>query len=95
MRITLPQIAVGLLAAFTAAALGLQWQANQELRGELALLRGQSRQLHQLQLQRDELIAAQLPPAVMESMRSDHAAVERLRGEVTLMRNQLKQMEGR
>ena len=95
MRITLHHVAVGLFAVFTAAALALQWQANQELRGEIALLSGESRQLHQLRLEHDRLVAAQPSPAMMESMRSDHAAVERLRGEVELMRNRVKQMEGR
>jgi len=95
MRITGAHISIGFLAVITAAGLFFQRQANDELRTEIALLRGESGKLRQLHLEHERLVTAQLPLATLESLRADHAAVERLRGEVELMRNRVKQMEGR
>jgi len=94
MRITGVHISVGLLGIVTAAALALQWQSNDELRTEIAMLRVENQKIQPLRLQHDRLAAVQPPPAALEAMRSDHAAVERLRGEVELMRNRVKELEG-
>lgn len=93
MRITWPKYTVGVLAVITGAGLAIQWQINDSLRSEIALLRGENQQVSQLRLEHERLVAAQVPPAMLESLRSDHAAVERLRGEVELMRKRVLELE--
>ncbi|MEO6876592.1 MAG: hypothetical protein ABI222_17390 [Opitutaceae bacterium] len=93
MRITWPQITLALLAVMTGAGLALQWQFNEELRSEIALLRGENQKVSQLRREHERLVTGQIPPATLERMRSDHAAVERLRAEVELMRKRVLEME--
>lgn len=93
MRLTWTQITVGLLAVIIGGGLALQWQVNDSLRSEIALLRRENQQVSQLRLEHERLVAAQVPPAMLESLRSDHAAVERLRGEVELMRQRVLELE--
>jgi len=93
MRISWPILGVGSLAVLVGAGLVLQRGFNQELREEVALLREQNRVIPQLRLDQQRLRAAQIPPERLEGLRADHAAVERLRGEVDNLRSRVREME--
>lgn len=70
------------LALVAGGALLLQRQAAAQLQGEIALLRGEHRDLARLRAENQRLTAAQLPAAELARLRDDHAAVMRLRGEI-------------
>ena len=88
-------VSVGSLAfvVVAGAAFWLQRQAAADLRDELALLRGDSRELARLRAENQRLTAA-LPPAVkLEELRADRAAVMRLRSEIEKTRDNLEARE--
>ena len=93
MRLPWPIYAVGFLAVLVGAGLGLQRGVNQELREEVALLREQNRVVGQLRADQQRLRAAQISAEKLASLRADHAAVERLRGEVENLRTRVREME--
>jgi hypothetical protein len=70
------------LAILVGVALWLQRQTAAQLRDEIALLREESRQVAQLRAENARLVAAQPAAAQLDAMRTDHAAVLRLRGEI-------------
>jgi len=78
-----------LLFALTLVAAGamlLQRQAAAELRGEIALLREEGRELIRLHNENARLVTALPVAARLEAMRADHAAVLRLRSEIEMLK---------
>lgn len=88
-------ISVGLLglAAVSGAALWLQRQAAADLRDEIALLRGDQRELARLRVENQRLSAAQPATGEVERLRADRAAVGRLRAEIETTRSNLEARE--
>lgn len=82
---------LGLLAAAVAVALLVQHESNENLRGEIALLRAEQRELAQLETEHERLRAAQISPAELERLRADRVALHRLRAEIDAMRERTKQ----
>ncbi len=81
------------LAVVAGASWWLQRQATAQLRGELALLRDEQRELARLRAENQRLAAA-LPAAVeLERLRADHAAVLQLRAEIDRARDALQARE--
>ena len=93
MRIHWQLPALALLVLIIGAGLALQRQANGELRGEIALLREQNRELDRLRVEKRRLVNAQVAAAELESLRADHAAIARLRGEIETAKARLIEME--
>lgn len=93
MRISRPLLVLVILALIAAAGWALQWQRSEALRDELGLLREQSRTVARLRAERARLAQAQLPPGELAALRSDHAAVERLRREVEALAAEVKAKE--
>lgn len=81
------------LATVIGASLALQRQASDQLRGEIALVSEQNREITRLRIERKRLQAAQPSPAELENIRADHAAVERLRNEVEAMQARVTELE--
>jgi uncharacterized protein HemX len=81
------------LALVAGAALWLQRQAADALRGEVALLREENHELAKLRAEHERLVAAQLPAAELARLREDHAAVMRLRAEIEALRRNVEQKE--
>ena len=84
-----------LLALALAAGAGwwLQRASSAQVRGELALLRDEQRELAKLRAENQRLTTA-LPPATkLAALRADHAAVVRLRGEIEKLREHLQMQE--
>lgn len=81
------------LAAVAGAAWLLQRQSGAQLRDEIALLQDENRQLAQLRAENARLVAAQTPPAEVERLRADHAAVGQLRAEIEKLKTQLDERE--
>ena len=80
----------GLLAAAVAVVLLWQWQATAVLREELAGLRLQSEAAGPLREEHRRLVAAQPSPEAVEKLRSDHATVVRLQGEIERIKGELR-----
>ncbi len=81
-----------LLALAGAAGAGVAWQRQSAavLEAELALLRDEKRELLRLRDDNQRLRKAELPAAVIEQQRADHAALVRLRAEIEAMRTRLE-----
>jgi hypothetical protein len=88
-------ISAGLLAmaAVAGAALWLQRQAAADLRDEIALLRGDQREIARLRTENQRLAEALPPEEKMQELRADRAAVVRLRGEIERTRGNLEARE--
>jgi hypothetical protein len=72
-------------AAMAAASFILwwtQWRAASPLRDALAAERGRASELAQLRAENARLKAEAVSPALLESLRADHAAVNRLKSEI-------------
>ena len=93
MRGTWPSAGVVLLGLVVGAGLALQRHRTDELRGEIALLRDQHREVGRLQVEQARLLAAQVPAQELANLRADHAAVLRLRNEVEALRTRVREME--
>ena len=76
------------LAVSAGAALLFQRQSAAQLRGEIALLRDENRELAQLRAENSRLVATQPTAAQLEAMRADHAAVRQLRGEIEKLKSE-------
>ncbi|HWA11371.1 MAG TPA: hypothetical protein VG838_18170 [Opitutaceae bacterium] len=63
-----------------------QWQDRMELRGELALRHARRSEIDRLRGENQRLAAGRVSDAELESMRSDHAVVVRLRGELDALK---------
>ena len=83
---------IALLAA--GAVVFLQREAAASLRSELALLRDENRELARLKAEHERLRAAQLPPAELDRLRADRAALLQLRSEIEAMRRRADEMAG-
>jgi hypothetical protein len=73
------------LAALTIAggtALAMQWRQSMELRVALEHAKSDADELARLRDENRRLRAQQIPPAELERLRSDHAALPRLRAEL-------------
>jgi hypothetical protein len=81
------------LAAVAGAALWLQRQAAADLRDELALLRGDQREVARLRAENQRLTAGLPPAEKMQELRADRAAVVRLRSEIEKTRDNLTTRE--
>src|SRR5260221_11537878 len=81
------------LALVAGAVLLLQRQSAAQLREEIALLREEHRGIARLRAENQRLLAAQLPEAELERLRSDRAAVVRLRGEIEKVKNGVQAQE--
>ena len=81
------------LAMVAGAALWLQRQAAADLRDELALLRGDQREVARLRAENQRLAAALPPTEKMQELRADRAAVVRLRSEIEKTRDNLTTRE--
>jgi hypothetical protein len=88
-------MSVGLLACALVAGAVLWWQRmeSSDLRDELGLLREDNRELARLRTENQGLAAALPPPAQLEQLRADRAAVGRLRGEIEKTRDNLAARE--
>ena len=93
MRLTSKVVIIAGLAAIIVAGLGLQRALNRELQEEVELQREQHQTVGRLRAEQQRLRAAQITDKDLASLRSDHAAVERLRNEVERMRTQVQAME--
>jgi hypothetical protein len=80
------------LALAAGAGLLLQWQAEAQLRGEIALLREERSGLVRLQAEHDRLVAVQPSAGELEQLRGDRAALERLRGELAGLKARADEM---
>ncbi|MBL9189342.1 MAG: hypothetical protein JNK23_17800 [Opitutaceae bacterium] len=81
------------LALVAGAALWLQRQAATDLRDEIVLLREDSRELARLRAENQRLEETLPPPAKLEELRADRAAVLRLRSEIEKTRDNLEKRE--
>jgi len=81
------------LALVAGAALWLQRQAAEALRGEIALLREENRDLAKSRAENQRLAAALPSAAELERLRADHAAVARLRREIEKTKDNLQARE--
>ena len=70
------------LAVVAGGALWLQRQSGAQLRGEIALLRDEQRDLTRLRKENQRLAAALPTTAELARLRADHAAVVQLRTEI-------------
>ncbi len=70
------------LALAAGGGLWLQRQSAAELRGEIALLRDDQRELARLRAENQRLVAAQVPDEELARLRADRAAIQQLRGEI-------------
>ena len=66
--------------------LALQRQQSNALRAELALAHDGTTELKRLKLENERLRSQQIPPAQLDALRADHAAVARLRAELESLR---------
>lgn len=78
----------GVLIAVVGAILAGQHQTGEQLRTERNLLRGEQRDLERLRAEHLRLVAAQVAPTELENLRSDHAALVRLRGDLEALKDQ-------
>lgn len=69
-------------AIVAGAAWWLQRETTAALRSEIALLHEEQRTLAGLRAEHERLLASQVPEAELARLRSDHAALLRLRGEI-------------
>ena len=81
------------LALVVGAAWWLRRQSAAELRGEIALLQDEHRELAQVKADHRRLVAAQVSEAELARLRADRAAVVRLRGEIENLRAGAEQKE--
>lgn len=93
MRITWQLLALAMLTVIVGAVLALQRQANGELRDVIGLLREQNHAVDRLRAERTRLVQAQVSATELENLRSDHAAVERLRSEIEVAKARITEME--
>ena len=70
------------LAIAGGAALTMQWRQSMELRVALENAKSDADELARLRDENRRLRAQQIPPAELERLRSDHAALPRLRAEL-------------
>ena len=70
------------LAIAGGAALTMQWRQSMELRVALENAKADADELARLRDENRRLRAQQIPPAELERLRSDHAALPRLRAEL-------------
>lgn len=82
------------LALAAGAALWLQREAAAQMRGEIALLREENRELARLRAENQRLAAALPPAAEVDRLRADRAAVVSLRGEIERTKDSLVAREG-
>src|SRR5882724_10611242 len=75
-------------ALTVAAGVALQWQTGAALRRELELLRTGHGELERLRVENRRLTDAQVAPAELENLRSDHTALAGLRAELEVLKNQ-------
>lgn len=87
-----PAVFLLALALMAGGAWLLQRQAATQLRDELALVRGDQRELERLRAERTRLQAMQPTPAELEQLRGDRAALPRLQDEVGQLRQQTQAM---
>jgi hypothetical protein len=80
--------AFGIFSAAILIALGAgigaarEWSETQALRTEVELARAEATELGGLRTENQRLREKQIPVAELAALRADHAALERLRGEV-------------
>lgn len=80
------------LAVVAGGALLWQRQATAQLRGEIALLRNEHRQLERLRAENQRLVAAQVSDTELAQLRADRAALARLGGELASVKAQTDKM---
>lgn len=83
--------AIALLAALALSALGWQWQAAAGLRWDCACARALAAERVSLEQENAALRPATVTPAGLEVMRSDHAALPRLRQEIADVTSAVRQ----
>ena len=76
---------VTVLALVGAVAAGVQWRQTVLLRTELELARLQAEELERLRRDNERLRRQQVPAAELAVLRSDHAALPRLRAELAAL----------
>ena len=81
------------LALVAGAALWLQRQEADNLRGEIVPLREEQRELVRLRAENQRLAAAQPEAAELARLRADRAAAVRLRGEIEKTRDGVEARE--
>lgn len=75
------------IAALGIGAAGLvQRRETEALRAEVALLQGTARERARLEVEHRRLLAAQPPPAEVERLRHDRAALLRLQAEIDALK---------
>ena len=87
-------LSAGLLVFAVVAGTGLwlQHETSAALRGEIRLLQDERKTLERLRAENQRLAAAQVPDAELARLRSDRAALMRLRDEIERMKNRAEQM---
>ena len=87
-------ISAGLVvfAVVAGAGLWLQHETSAALRGEIRLLQDERKTLERLRAEHQRLIAAQVSDAELARLRSDRAALMRLRDEIERMKSRAEQM---
>jgi hypothetical protein len=86
-------IFLGVLILAGGVIFAWQWQTGVRLREEAARLEAQAREAARLREENERLAAHQKSPAEMESLRADHAEMERLRGEIDALSRRVEQAD--
>jgi phage host-nuclease inhibitor protein Gam len=84
--------AIGVVTLGVGVALVQQHQVAEELRVEIAVEREGSRELAKLRTENQRLTAGQIAPDKLEALRTDHAAVVRLRAEIEALQRRIDDM---
>lgn len=74
------------MAVYAGAAWWLQTQEAEVLRGEIAMLREERRELSKLRDENRQLAAQAMPADEVARLRADRAAIGRLRAEIETLR---------
>jgi hypothetical protein len=88
-----PRLSIGVLFALLAAGLitlAFQRHSQSRLRGEITVLRTESREANRLRRDNQRLTGTLAPPDELENLRSEQSELARLRSEATALRDYLQ-----
>ena len=86
-------IFLGVLILAGGVIFAWQWQTGVRLHEEAARLEAQAREAARLREENQRLATHQTTPTEMESLRADHAEMERLRGEIDALSRRVEQAD--